>query len=63
LQLYRWQAKTIEEQLVPIIENALTLQESRKDERIEVVKRMTWILMTLCQREDFTNVQIVIVGL
>jgi hypothetical protein len=57
------QAKDIEEKLVDIIEKASTLDKSRKDDWHEVTKNMTWILMTLRQSEDFTDEQIIIIGL
>jgi hypothetical protein len=57
------QAKDIEEKLGDIIEKAFTLDKSRKDDWNEVTKKMTWILTTLRQREDFTDEQIVIIGL
>jgi hypothetical protein len=43
------QATLIEKQLAPVIEKALTLQESRKDYWTKVVKKTMWILTTLCQ--------------
>jgi hypothetical protein len=49
--------------LAPIIKKALTLQEYRNDDWIEVVERMTSILTTLCQQKYFTDDQIVIVGI
>jgi hypothetical protein len=57
------QAKYIEEKLGDIIEKAYTLDKFRKDDWNEVTKKMTWILRTLRQREDFTDEQIVIIGL
>jgi hypothetical protein len=57
------QAKYIAEKLGDIIEKAFTLDKSRKDDWNEVTKKMTWILTTLRQREDFTDEQIVIIGL
>jgi hypothetical protein len=44
------QAKYIEEKLGSIIEKPLTLQQSCKNDWLKVVKKMTWILMTLHQR-------------
>jgi hypothetical protein len=57
------QAKDIEEKLGAVIEKAFILKKSRKEYWLDVVKKMTWILMTLCQREDFTDEQIIIMGL
>jgi hypothetical protein len=56
------QAKVIEEKLAPIIEKALALQESCKDDWIEVVRKMTWILTPIRQREDFSDEKIIITG-
>jgi hypothetical protein len=57
------QAKYIEEKFGDIIEKAFTLKKSRKDDWNEVTKKMTWILMTLRQRENFNDEQIIIIGL
>jgi hypothetical protein len=46
-----------------IIEKAFTLKTSHKDDWHEVTKKITWILTTLRQREDFTDEQIIIIGL
>jgi hypothetical protein len=57
------QAKDIEERFGEIIEKALTLDKSHKDDWHEVTKKMTWVLTTLRQGEDFTDDQIIIIGL
>jgi hypothetical protein len=57
------QATYIEKKLVPIIEKAFTLQESRKDAWIKVVKQMTWVLTAFLHREYFTDEQLIIMGL
>jgi hypothetical protein len=57
------QANYIEEKLGDIIEKAFTLEKSRKDDWHDVTKKMTWILTTLRQREDFTDEKIIIIGL
>jgi hypothetical protein len=57
------QAKYIEEKLGAVIEKAFILKKSRKNDWLNVVKKMTWILTTLRQREDFTDEQIIIIGL
>jgi hypothetical protein len=56
-------AKEIERKLGPITENALTLQEYQKDDWLKVAKNMTWILSKLLQLEDFTDEQIISMGL
>jgi hypothetical protein len=45
------QAKDIEEKLGAIIEKALILEKLRKEDWLDVVKKMSWILTTLRQRK------------
>jgi hypothetical protein len=57
------QANKVEEKMDDIIKKALVLDESRATDWTEVFKRMEWILTTLIQREDNTDIKITIVGL
>jgi hypothetical protein len=52
------QAKKVEHQLPAIIAKAMVLEVSKADDWVNVTTKLEWILITLRQREDFTDAQI-----